>query len=514
MKVWFRVDSSSEMGTGHLMRCLTLATGLRDRGAAASFVSRAHEGNSLDRIRANGFDVVELTLEGHADQRGSAPTQYGSWLGGNWLDDARHTREAIGATTADWVIVDHYALDARWERAVRPATSRIMAIDDLADREHDCDMLLDQNLVAGLATRYDGLVPEACGSLLGPQFALLQRDYAALHDQTPPRSGAVARILVFFGGADVDNLTGRTVGAFLELQRDDVRLDVVVGAGHPFSAAIEQQVVGNTHVSLHRNLPSLGPLIASADLAVGAGGTMSWERCCLGLPSLVITIAKNQEPIAAELARRGLIRWLGTKDEVDQPAITEILKEVLRDGLAPEWSEQCRALVDGRGLDRVCSYLTLSPDSALRARPASEVDEALLLEWANDPTTRRNGFSIATIDPETHHRWLLARLGDVSDCRFYVIETADGLPVGQVRFQRVGAVWELHYSLDPRVRGRKLSRPLLESATAALRTDLGRPLRLVAKVRPENKISSAALRSVGFDIAGQRDEMLEYALNA
>jgi UDP-2,4-diacetamido-2,4,6-trideoxy-beta-L-altropyranose hydrolase len=492
------------------MRCLTLAATLRERGASCTFVSRAHSGHSIDRIRADGFDVVVLPLDAAFGADGADSSQYASWLGSTWQNDAQQTLSAIGDAKADWLIVDHYALDSRWERELGPAASRIMVIDDLADRPHEACLLLDQNLVANLGSRYDSRLPESCGRLLGPRFALLQPPYAELHDRTHPRSGAIGRILTYFGGADSSNLTGRAVEAFLTLARPDVGLDVVLNANHPHAAAIQRLVSGHDNIVLHHNLPSLASLMATADLAIGAGGTTSWERCCLGLPALVVTLADNQLPLATELHRRGVIRWLGSEGGVDSGVIASALGELLREGLPRAWSEKCRGLVDGRGAERVCEYLLLSPATALHPRLASLADEGLLLDWANDPITRRNAFSAGQIDAATHHEWFLSRLNDAENCRLYIVETERGLPVGQVRFARADGGWELHYSIDPRTRGRKLARGFLGSAIAALRREQGNPLRLIARVRSENAISAAVLRSLGFRVSAEQGQTVEY----
>jgi len=170
---------------------------------------------------------------------------------------------------------------------------RIFAIDDLADRTHDCDQLLDQNLFADMHTRYASKVPEDCRLLLGPEYTLLQPIYAELHDRIPPREGPVRRILISFGGADRDNLTGRALAAFLSLNRPDIDVDVVISGSSLYIHGIREQVAGRDNIHLHSNLPTLAPLMARADLAIGAAGTTAWERVCLGLPGLVVTLGRT-----------------------------------------------------------------------------------------------------------------------------------------------------------------------------------------------------------------------------
>lgn len=496
MNCVFRADASLEIGTGHVVRCLTLAEALREKGAQCRFVCREFPGNLIDRVRQQGLEVRVLPYRSDWQPSETQPA-HAAWLGADWAADAEETLAALGEEAIDWLVVDHYGIDARWEGLLRTRAKKILAIDDLADRPHDCDLLLDQNLVANLEHRYDGKLPENCGRLLGPEYALLQPQYAELHPRIPPREGPIQRVLVYFGGADTDNLTGKTVAAFLRLGRADIRLDVVADPVSPHYAALCRLIEGHKGIKLHGSLPSLAPLMAQADLAIGAGGASSWERCCLGLPALVVTLAENQKPIAAELHRNGLIRWLGHKDEIDEAALAEAMASLFETGLHVEWSEWCWALVDGRGVERVAGFLMLGPQTKLKARLARLDDEALILRWANDPVTRRNAFNPSRIDPATHRAWFRQRLRNIENCRLYVIETDEGLPIGQVRLERSDGTWEIHYALDSCARQRGLGKPLLEAALLALRKESQGAL-LLGRVKEGNQPSRRVFESLGF----------------
>jgi UDP-2,4-diacetamido-2,4,6-trideoxy-beta-L-altropyranose hydrolase len=272
------------------------------------------------------------------------------------MSDAAETIAAIedSGGKPDWLIVDHYAIDAQWERALRPHTGHLMVIDDLADRDHDCDLLLDQNLVADFESRYARRIPQGANSLLGPRYALLQPIYADLHKIARPRTGPVRRILVYFGASDLPDLTGRVLSAFLTLCRAEISLDVVIGLVNPHRSMIEQLAAGHTNIVLHYNLPSLATLMVAADVAIGAGGATSWERLCLTLPAIVVTLADNQIPVAQELSRRGLIRWLGDESAVSIATIVEAIEEALT---YPAWTADIDRLVDGIGTARVISVM-------------------------------------------------------------------------------------------------------------------------------------------------------------
>lgn len=360
MKVVFRADASLTIGMGHVMRCLTLATALKGKGAEILFVSREHPGHLCQEIAARGCGVFRLP--GMSGSRADDITggvnllKHAHWLGASWEHDAEETSEAVGRIfrTVDWLIVDHYALDARWESALRSHTKRLMVIDDLADRSHDCDLLLDQNLFGNAEARYAGKVPAHCGLMLGPHYALLQPMYGELRPRIPSREGPIRRIFIYFGGSDAGNLTGMTISACLLLGHSDIDLDVVVNANSPHAESIRRQTAGHSNIHLHSDLLTLAPLMTRADLAVGASGATTWERCCLGLPSLVITLAENQRPIAAELARRGLICWLGHVGDVTVDAIKRTIRELIeaRAALA-RMSARASELVDGLGTTRV-----------------------------------------------------------------------------------------------------------------------------------------------------------------
>ena len=337
------------------MRCLTLAARLREQGAKCHFISRQHEGNIIEVIRQYGFEVTGLPLgsaqvcaEIHGKDAG-----HEKWLGDHWRSDANATIAALGGVRPDWLVVDHYALDARWEGLLRPHCSRLMVVDDLADRRHDCDLLLDQNIVADSDTRYADKVPTTCKLMIGTKFALLQPEYAAMRAKTRPRGSKIQRTLVYFGGADSNNLTGMAVEVLLGLRRSDIAVDVVVDPAHPSFRAIKARVCEHRNFTLHGRLPTLAPLMLEADLAIGAGGATTWERCCLGVPTLVITLAENQRAIASELDKRGVLRWLGHKDEVSTELLRNELEAVISGGLVALWSQRSLALVDGMGADRV-----------------------------------------------------------------------------------------------------------------------------------------------------------------
>lgn len=479
MKVAFRVDSSIHIGSGHISRCTALATALRKKGAEVVFVCAELPGNHSYIARHAGLDVLTLS-EG-------VPTS-----------DAIRTAEALG-THVDWLVVDHYGLDQSWERAMRPWCERILTIDDLANRPHDANLLLDPAWPPD-QERYRGLVPTEAVLLLGPRYALISSDITELHSRTRQLE-ASPTVLVFFGGSDLTNLTGRTMSALRHSDLAGVTTDVVIGASNPHARSIQLAATEMPFVTVHDAVPSLAPLLARNTIGVGAGGVSMWERMCAGVPSIVVSLAENQVPSTRGLASQGVISYLGTDDPVSSTNLQSALVALLGDPIRrKQMSDQGRALVDGRGSSRVAEALVPSEPERLQMRSANESDRELLFGWANDPEARRSAIQQDPIPWSDHVTWFTNRIRDPKTF-LYMLE-ADGLAVGQVRlelttrFELWGEVAVLDYFLDEVVRGRGWACPMICSAVQALRKRVNVPV--VADVRTGNVASLKTLTQVGF----------------
>lgn len=310
-KIIIRADASLSIGSGHVMRCLTLAEELRDAGSEVVFVSRAHPGNLNGLFRYKGFRCHELPEVPASVQTSGklqdSRSEYASWLGVPPQRDADETIGAIGNDRPDWLIVDHYGLDEEWEKLLRPRVSKIMVIDDLADRRHDCDLLLDQNYFKNGESRYDDLVSPACTKLLGPKYALLRKEFREARKNLRERTGEVKRVLVFMGGADPDNITGLAIEGLSSPEHRHLQVDVVIGSQNPHKKTIEKLVQARPQTKLHVQATNMAELMCEADLAIGAGGSTTWERLYLGLSSIVIPIAENQIPTTRDLCDFGVI---------------------------------------------------------------------------------------------------------------------------------------------------------------------------------------------------------------
>lgn len=311
MEILIRVDSSSVIGSGHLMRCLTLAQRYRKEGHIVFFICRELEGNLAGLVKEQGFKLHMLPVAEQDDTL----VGYAKWLTVTQEHDVAETvalMQKIGKV--DRVVVDSYAIDETWEKIVRPYTNEIFVIDDLANRKHDCDILLDQNFYLNKEERYKELVPEQCKLLLGPEHALLREEFYQVKEKMKNRDGNLHKILVFYGGADATDETSKAIEALSKLKQSGelatVKVTIVVGGNNPRKDTIAALCSEEGFDYLYQ-VNNMAELMAEADLMLGAGGSTTWERLFLDLPALVTAIAENQFEICEACASVGMINYLG-----------------------------------------------------------------------------------------------------------------------------------------------------------------------------------------------------------
>jgi UDP-2,4-diacetamido-2,4,6-trideoxy-beta-L-altropyranose hydrolase len=471
-RVAIRADSSSAIGGGHAMRCLALAEELRVLGAEVAFTARAGAGALNALVRARDFRVHELTS-----------------------DTSNATRDAVETAAAldgavDWLAVDHYELDHAWERALRPKAAKILAIDDLG-REHDCDLLLDQNTPDAGAARYTNKVPAGCQLLLGPRYALLQREFLRERRRLRDRDGAVERVLVCFGASDASNQTAKAVRALAQPRFGELEVEVVAGRSNRHAGELEALCAALPKGVFRLHADDMAQLIAAADIGVGAAGSMTWERACLGLPTVSIVCAENQKAPADTGARSGATIDLGWKDDVTEDAIARALDALRGD---PEklrrMSHAGMALVDAEGARRVAETML-----GFVLTTATTADSELLWRWANDAAVRAQAFESAPIPHEAHTRWYSQRLADPR-CRIYVARLGDA-PVGQIRFELENGRAFVDISVDREWRGRGMGARILDVGMAALSAELP-DVHVVAQVKSGNSASCELFAAARF----------------
>ena len=364
MKVVFRVDASVEIGSGHVMRCLALADELKRQGHETLFITRVHRGNMADLIEKKGQDTVLLPLTPQPYVARKNDLKYAHWLGVPWEQDAIETIQVIAGLNPDLLVVDHYGIDARWHLALREKVKRILVIDDLAERELNCDILLDQTY-GRQPQDYKKLVPPNSQMLLGSEYALLRKEFSRLRPtaiEKRKRFDGIYRILVSMGGMDPVNATELVINSINKVKWDfPPVIDVVLSSKAPYLNSVIQCSDNHSFViKVSTDVGDMAKRMLDADLAIGAAGTTSWERCCLGLPSLTISIAKNQELIAKQLGFAGATCYLGNMDNVTEMEIIQKLNWLSQDiEQLRTMVSKCFALVDGLGVARVVNRIKM-----------------------------------------------------------------------------------------------------------------------------------------------------------
>lgn len=337
----FRADASHRIGTGHVKRCLVLARAIKKRGGKVFFISRPQPGDLTALCREEGFDVCLLPPP--PDTKPSSE------------DDAKATAELLQTfpVRPDWLILDQYELGLPWERSVRPHVSRILVLDGQGTYPHECDILLNPN-PAPESVRGSYRLNAECEPLMGLDYFLLDERFEEFSAQRRVRNQTPRRILITCGGADEPNDTLKTISALLARGRMFDRIDVVLGPNYLYEQEARRIAAGAAEISLHRNLVSLAPLMAAADLAVTAGGGTKYELCYMGVPSLVLIAAENQRLSSEWMASQGMIHLLGSSGEVDIAGIGAALDDLCA---APHkmrsLSEAALKGIDGNGVSRV-----------------------------------------------------------------------------------------------------------------------------------------------------------------
>lgn len=363
MNFLIRADASFDIGSGHIMRCLTLANALKKEAHQVHFICRNLPGNLIDTIQKAGFDCTVLatnTIDKLQNNTEKFQLAHADWLPVSQQQDITDCKAIIRQLKPDWIIVDHYALSKPWQKQAKLYFScKIMVIDDLADRLHDADLLLDQNLGRS-EVDYQKLLPSHCQMLLGPRYALLRPEFRQWRTYSLHRRSSHTyqhnNILVNFGGVDKSNHTLTILKILTEVYSDLIppfSVTVVMGTTAPHIERIKNYAEQAPYpCRILVNIQNIAEVMSHADLAIGAAGSTSWERCCLGLPTLVLVLAENQNEIALQLQNKGVAIYL-YGDKINGSYFKKLINANQHNIVWQSMGKKASRLVDGLGAYRV-----------------------------------------------------------------------------------------------------------------------------------------------------------------
>jgi UDP-2,4-diacetamido-2,4,6-trideoxy-beta-L-altropyranose hydrolase len=484
MRVLIRSDASPTIGSGHIARLLPLARALRKHGSHVAFACRQLPGHRLDALADEGFQTFALP-DRYPDEDPHQAIE--SML--PWQADIDALAQALEHQTAfDWIIVDHYGLDHHWQAAARRWAPRIAAVDDLATRTYDVDLLLNQNL-SGTPQAYASLLPADCQTLLGPRFAMLRDEFCCAAIEIKPQA---KRVLVNFGGFDAALQTHHAMLALADLHELDV--DFVAGAANPAWDRMAAMAADRPNWRLHSFVSDFYRLMTDADLFVGAGGGTSWERAAMGLPTICIAVSNNQRPNGEAMALSGAHVYLGPREQVSVEQLRQAIGFVAgNQGLRQSMAGRSRQLVDGRGAQRVAAALA---GAVLQVRQASVDDAQLLFDGRNAEAVRRWSLETGEIEWQAHQNWLSASLSNAQ--RLLLIAETDDGPVGVLRYDLRGSAAEVSIYLFEGRFGLGWGRALLDRGEAFVTARWPQLTTITAQVLPANQPSLKVFREAGF----------------
>jgi UDP-2,4-diacetamido-2,4,6-trideoxy-beta-L-altropyranose hydrolase len=491
-RLLIRVDATTPIGSGHIMRCLALAQAWQAEGGQAIFLSHCESDALRQRITDEGMEFIPFAYP-HPDPRDLHTT----------LEILRkHFNAATGNQKAkignnNWLVLDGYHFDAFYQQAVRAAGHCLLVIDDMAHLPaYHADILLNQN--RGAEKLKYNCDPDTT-LLLGSRYALLRQEFLAWRGWQREIPDVAHKVLVTMGGGDPDNVTLKVIHALEQVDVDGLEAVVVVGGSNPHFQKLESAVHDlKVPVRLVQNVANMPELMAWADVAVTAGGSTCWELAFMGLPSVVLILAVNQRIIAEILDGDGFavnLSWHTLREAGD---VAHQLRAIILSSEKRESMSYCgRQFVDGGGPMRVIRQLH---DDELALRPVQSQDCCMVWEWANDPVVRTQSFSTEKILWEKHVAWFESQQTNAS-IRFYMAVDKNDVPAGQIRYQIDGQEAVVSVSLAPEQRGKGYSAEIIRLGTrelwATTKTNI-----IHAYIKQNNTASVRAFIKAGFISAG------------
>lgn len=496
----FRVDSSFEIGSGHLIRCRSLAYELRNQGAEIFFISKNLEGNLIQIIR-NKFFTHEISPTKNSntiDEDYKWP--YYKNLKSTQEEDALETIEIINykiKKKIDWIIIDHYSLDYKWSDFIKNSKSdyikkaKIFVIDDLININLKADILLNQNFYREKKIeKYNKKILNKSKFLMGPKFSLLSKDYEILRKSAKKRI-SVNNILIYFGGVDKDNNTLKVINKLKNFHIKKIKVSIVIGIQNKNIKSIQNSIRSIRNYQIYVQLESIAELMLKSDLFIGSSGTTTLERFCLGIPSMVKAISPDQTEIIKALEDSKLTKSFEFNN------FEEILIQFFQNkNLLSSMSQANLLLNDGLGTKRLCLQL-LHNFYPLKIRNASISDLELLFSWVNEEKVRKFSFEEHNITMREHENWLKNSLNDF-DKYIFIITNIYDLPIAQTRFEKNGEILKIDISIDKDYRGNNLATNILKISLKEILNKFKSKIYVIAEIKNENEASIKAFTNLKY----------------
>jgi UDP-2,4-diacetamido-2,4,6-trideoxy-beta-L-altropyranose hydrolase len=476
--LFIRADASFKIGAGHIMRCIALAQAWQDSGGEVTFISDCENEALRQHIIDEGFGFISI----------ENPHPHPS--------DLRKTLEKLSANC--WLVIDGYHFTPDYQRALRNAAIRLLVIDDMNHLPHyHADILLNQNIHApDLKYRCD----EDTTLLLGARYVLLRREFLKYHDfkrQTPDRA---KNILVTLGGADPDNVTLKVIEALSLLNEPDIAVRIVIGPVNLHLEMLRKALaLAHFQAELLINPPNMPELMAWADMAVSAGGSTCWELAFMGVPSIVLVLAENQEAVAEYLMNKKAVLNLGIFAECSKEHISDACKKLISSSTTrASLSQLGTTLISGLGQNYVIKSMN---SNNITLRKVTDLDRELMWQWANDEETRKASYSQAYISWNEHIRWFDS-VQRQKNHRFYIANNCRKKPFGQIRFAIDGKDAIVSFSVAPESRRRGYGKEILIKAAKKLFNETNIE-QILAYVKSENEPSLMVFQKAGFRMVGE-----------
>ena len=491
----FRVDAATRIGIGHVMRCLTLAKKLLPTHNDIVFLCKQHHGNLIAYIAQQGFQVHALSaprqpIDNIADES--------LWLGCHYQEDANECLQVLtNYPNVDLLIVDHYSLDHHWQTLMKARCKKVMVIDDLANRQHQCELLLDQTL-GRKAQDYQALVPKHCQLMLGEQYILLRDEFVQLRSKAQQQRVTVKHknhIMLSMGGSDPDNITQKILNDLLILKKSSpqLQLTIVVSSSYPFLKALQTLTKNQPWITLAINPQSMAEIMLGADIAIGSSGATAWERCCLGLPTITLISAANQQKIAVMLASAGAAINLGHYQQLSQEKLFQALQKLREDAnYYLNMVEQSFACCDGLGATKTANKIFLSINNQVSLLPATKQHAKVIFTWQSNPRVRKYLRNTKPVQWQEHINWLSTILTDPNIYLFLI--KLNETPVGTLRLDKINnQQWEISIIVDPNYQGKNIALKAIQQIPKTFKAD-----GIIAEVHPDNHASHKLFTAAGF----------------